>query len=163
MLHEFAILTLTAVSIGFLHTVFGPDHYLPFIAMSHARKWSLTKTCAITFLCGLAHILSAVMLGIIGAGFGMTLDRLKFIEAFRGHLAGWLLIGFGLSYFVWGLRRAVRGSSGAKPESDDSSKLIPSFLFAVFSRRDTGGHTSLDQSFPEPVSIITAVCEQSRR
>ncbi|MFC1674536.1 hypothetical protein ACFL1K_01385 [Candidatus Omnitrophota bacterium] len=38
---EMVILTGTALSIGFLHTLFGPDHYLPFIVMSKARQWSM--------------------------------------------------------------------------------------------------------------------------
>ena len=32
------VLIITAASIGFFHTLFGPDHYLPFIMMSWARK-----------------------------------------------------------------------------------------------------------------------------
>jgi hypothetical protein len=37
---ELKALILTAASIGFFHTLLGPDHYLPFIMMSWARKWS---------------------------------------------------------------------------------------------------------------------------
>jgi ABC-type nickel/cobalt efflux system permease component RcnA len=34
--------------------------------------------------------------------------RLEALEGFRGNIAAWLLIGFGLAYFAWGVRRAVR-------------------------------------------------------
>ncbi|GAG00740.1 unnamed protein product, partial [marine sediment metagenome] len=44
MSNELIALYITAASIGFIHTVFGPDHYLPFVVMSKARKWSLGKT-----------------------------------------------------------------------------------------------------------------------
>ena len=40
MSNEIAILTATAASIGFFHTLFGPDHYLPFIVMAKANNWS---------------------------------------------------------------------------------------------------------------------------
>ena len=37
---DISILLVTAASIGFIHTLTGPDHYLPFIVMSKARKWT---------------------------------------------------------------------------------------------------------------------------
>ncbi|NQT32751.1 MAG: sulfite exporter TauE/SafE family protein [Candidatus Omnitrophica bacterium] len=105
---EILILCTTAASIGFIHTIFGPDHYLPFIVMSKARKWPVSKTAVITFLCGIGHILSSVVLGFIGIAFGVALMKLEALEAFRGNLAAWAFIGFGFAYFVWGLHRAIR-------------------------------------------------------
>lgn len=105
---EINALILTAVSIGFFHTLFGPDHYVPFVAISWARKWSGIKTAVITFLCGIGHILSSVILGLIGVAFGIMAKKLEIIESFRGNLAAWLLIAFGLVYFVWGLRAAYK-------------------------------------------------------
>jgi nickel/cobalt exporter len=101
-------LALTAASLGFFHTVIGPDHYLPFVMMSWARKWSWLKTAVITILCGFGHIASSVVLGLIGVWLGLVLKKLTVVESFRGTIAAWLLIGFGLVYFVWGLRRAYR-------------------------------------------------------
>ena len=102
------VLAGTAASLGFIHTVIGPDHYLPFIVMSRARGWSLPKTLFISFLCGLGHVLSSVVLGFLGIGLGIALTKLEGVESVRGSLAAWLLIGFGLAYFVWGLRRALK-------------------------------------------------------
>jgi nickel/cobalt transporter (NicO) family protein len=109
------VLAGTAASIGFIHTVIGPDHYLPFIVMARARRWPLLKTLVISFLCGLGHVLSSVILGFLGIGLGIALTRLKGVESFRGSLAGWLLIGFGLAYFIWGLRRALKNRPHAHP------------------------------------------------
>ncbi len=36
------------------------------------------------------------------------LRKLEIIESFRGDLAAWVLTAFGLVYFIWGMRRAVR-------------------------------------------------------
>ena len=105
---ELKILIITAASIGFFHTIFGPDHYLPFIMMSWARKWSLTKTTVITVLCGLGHIGSSVVLGMIGVALGIAVGKLEFVESIRGNLAAWLLIGFGLAYTIWGIKRAYK-------------------------------------------------------
>ncbi|HIJ53510.1 MAG TPA: hypothetical protein HPP66_10205 [Planctomycetes bacterium] len=108
MTAELNALIITAASIGFFHTILGPDHYLPFVMMSWARKWSGVKTALITVLCGLGHIGSSVVLGLIGVSVGIAVNKLEFVESFRGNLAAWLLIAFGLVYFVWGLRRACR-------------------------------------------------------
>ncbi|NQT06146.1 MAG: sulfite exporter TauE/SafE family protein [Candidatus Omnitrophica bacterium] len=105
---ELKILFITAASIGFFHTLFGPDHYLPFIVMGRARNWSLVKTSIITFLCGLGHVLSSVLLGAIGIALGMAVMKLEGLEAARGNLAAWALIGFGFAYFIWGIRQAIR-------------------------------------------------------
>ncbi|MHC4835539.1 MAG: sulfite exporter TauE/SafE family protein, partial [Planctomycetota bacterium] len=105
---EILILCGTAASIGLIHTAVGPDHYLPFIVMGRARQWSAAKTAWITLLCGLGHVFSSVLLGLIGVAAGTAVMKLKAFEAFRGSIAAWLLIGFGFAYFVWGLHRALR-------------------------------------------------------
>lgn len=105
---EIIVLIGTAASLGFIHTALGPDHYLPFIMMSRARRWSLSGTAWITFLCGLGHVLSSVVLGLVGVFIGIQVMKLEALEAFRGSIAAWLLIGFGFAYFVWGLHRAIR-------------------------------------------------------
>ncbi len=111
MSENIIILGATAASIGFFHTLLGPDHYLPFVMMAKARCWHLRKTLIVTVLCGIGHVLSSVLLGAIGIGFGIALVNLKFIESFRGDLAAWMLIIFGFVYGIWGIRQAIRGQS----------------------------------------------------
>lgn len=108
---ELSILLWTAAGIGFLHTLLGPDHYLPFIAMSAARSWSVAKTALITFLCGVGHIMSSVVLGFLGIALGISVFKLEAIESTRGEIAGWLLIIFGFTYFIWGVHRAFLNKS----------------------------------------------------
>jgi len=108
MSQEMIILLGTAAFIGFFHTLLGPDHYLPFIVMGKARKWSMVKTSWITVLCGIGHVTSSVLLGCIGIALGLAVTKLAAVESFRGNLAAWALIAFGLVYFVWGMRRAWR-------------------------------------------------------
>jgi sulfite exporter TauE/SafE len=108
MTNSLAILSATAVSIGFVHTIFGPDHYVPFIVLSEAKKWSLKKTMVITFLCGIGHVLSSVILGLIGIAVGIELKKLVAVESFRGNIAAWLIIAFGLVYMVISIRNLVK-------------------------------------------------------
>jgi sulfite exporter TauE/SafE len=102
------LLSVTAVSLGFLHTLLGPDHYLPFIVLSQAKQWSTRKTIIITFVCGLGHVLSSVVLGLIGIGVGISMNKLVAAESFRGNIAGWLFIAFGLVYMIISIRNLVK-------------------------------------------------------
>jgi nickel/cobalt transporter (NicO) family protein len=111
MTQEISVLLITAASIGFIHTILGPDHYLPFIVISKARKWTKYKTIWVTTLSGLGHVLSSVLLGTIGIGFGYAVQDLELIETSRGEIAAWLMITFGLIYFIWGLRRAWKSKT----------------------------------------------------
>jgi nickel/cobalt exporter len=108
MTPEISVLVLSAAAIAFVHTILGPDHYLPFVAMSKARGWSLPKTLRITLACGIGHLAGSVLLGVAGIALGMQLSSLEWLEGLRGDVAAWLLVGFGLAYAVWGLRRALR-------------------------------------------------------
>ncbi|MFC1570739.1 sulfite exporter TauE/SafE family protein [Candidatus Omnitrophota bacterium] len=152
MTKEILVLCLTAASIGFIHTIFGPDHYLPFIVMSKARGWSMPKTALITFLCGVGHIMSSVVLGFIGIALGVAVMKLEAFEAFRGNLAAWALIGFGFAYFVWGVRSAIRNRphrhdheheeltdhshvhshTGSHSHVHEGTNITPWILFTIF-------------------------------
>ncbi len=104
------VLIVAAASIGFFHTILGPDHYLPFIVMRKARGWSLAKTLAITAACGLGHVASSVVLGAIGIALGLAVSELESVESVRGDIAAWALIFFGLAYASWGFRQATRSA-----------------------------------------------------
>ncbi len=155
MTTDLQLLATTAVSAGFIHTVLGPDHYLPFIMIGKARNWNITRILILTFICGLGHVLSSVALGMVGVFFGVGLEKLNFIEGFRGNLAAWALIAFGLVYAVWGLKKAYQNrehshahahsggtvhkhnhthtSGHAHPhDAKDSKKITPWVLFIIF-------------------------------
>jgi ABC-type nickel/cobalt efflux system permease component RcnA len=102
------LLVGTAVSVGVVHTLLGPDHYLPFIAMSRIGNWSPRKTVLVTMAAGLAHVLSSALLGVAGLLVGLSALRLGAWEAVRGDVAGWMLLAFGVTYAAWGLRTAIR-------------------------------------------------------
>lgn len=120
MSNELMILVGSAASIGFFHTLFGPDHYFPFVMMSRARKWSIMKTSLITFICGIGHILSSVFLGFIGISLGIAVFKLEAIESVRGSFAAWLLMVFGFTYLVWGIHRIIKNKSHSHRHFHDS-------------------------------------------
>ena len=147
------LLLLSAASLGIIHTLLGPDHYLPFIVLSKARQWTRPKTLWITFISGVGHVTGSVILGLIGIGMGISLSKLEAIEASRGNLVGWMLIAFGLLYTAYGIYKYVRrGAHWHLPaflrpksirhkhlhldvkelEKDDAGRLTPWILFLIF-------------------------------
>ena len=102
-MNELHILLVSAISLGFVHTLLGPDHYLPFIVLSRARNWTQSKTLWITFISGIGHVGGSVILGIAGVALGMSVGKLETIEANRGNIVGWMLIAFGIMYASYGI------------------------------------------------------------
>ena len=123
-------LMLTAISIGIIHTLLGPDHYVPFIVLSKTRGWSVRKTAAITAACGAGHILSSVALGLVGAWLGISILKLEAFDGVRGSIATWAFIAFGLVYFAWGIGRAF--SKKAKEGISQKASLTAWTLFIIF-------------------------------
>jgi len=83
--------------------------------MAWSRRWSPLKTGLITFLCGVGHVGSSVVLGLIGVAAGLAVGTLELVESHRGSVAAWLLMAFGLAYCAWGLRRAYRKQPHTHP------------------------------------------------
>jgi sulfite exporter TauE/SafE len=153
-MNELQLLLITAISLGFIHTLLGPDHYLPFIVLSRARRWSLSKTLWITAFSGVGHIVGSVVLGIAGVALGISLSKLELIEATRGNLVAWMLIVFGFFYTVYGvfqylknghhmhlpkflLPKSIREyrhlpTTEAEEVKEDTTKLTPWILFLIF-------------------------------
>jgi len=142
---ESSVLIVAALSAGVLHTVFGPDHYLPFVGVSQAEQWSLKKTTAITLIAGALHVGSAALLSFAAVWLGNLLmpETLSWLEDARGQMAAWLLMGLGLAYLLWGVRHALRarrndGNDPALPSSPTGassstvSSLVSLGLMIVF-------------------------------
>ena len=101
-------LLLTALVIGITHTLLGPDHYLPFVAIGKARQWTTRRILTVTFLCGLGHVAGSILLGAIGLAAGWSLGSLEAIESVRGDIAAWLLTALGVIYLAWAIKQLER-------------------------------------------------------
>ena len=131
----FLTLAGAAAGVGALHTL-APDHWVPFAALARAQKWSAAKTARITFLCGFGHVTVSALLGLLGLLFGRAIFEKA--GARMEAVAGILLVGFGLAYGVWGMRRAagrrVHGHAHAHYDHvHDASKATAWSLFLLFS------------------------------
>jgi sulfite exporter TauE/SafE len=108
-------LILAAAALALTHTVLGPDHTLPFVMLARAQQWTQRKTLVITFLCGVGHVASSLLLGFVGLALGYGVAHVSHAEELRGGLAAWALVAFGLAYALWGIRHAVRTRHGLVP------------------------------------------------
>jgi nickel/cobalt transporter (NicO) family protein len=131
----FLALAGAAISVGSLHSL-APDHWVPFTALARAQGWTGARTARITFLCGFGHVTVSALLGLCGLLFGRAVfERAgEKMEA----VAGILMIGFGLVYGIWGLRRAagrrIHGHSHAHYDHvHEASRKTALSLFLLFS------------------------------
>ena len=108
MVPELNTLIIAAISISVLHTLTGPDHYIPFIAIGKAKNWTLGRTLFWTVICGIGHVLSSVLLALGGVALGFSLSKLSWFEEVRGGLAAWALFIFGFIFLIIGLYQAYR-------------------------------------------------------
>jgi nickel/cobalt transporter (NicO) family protein len=129
-----------AAFVGFFHTLTGPDHYLPFVMIARARQWSANKTFWIALGCGIGHVGSSILLGIIGIFAGIGVSKLNAVEANRGAIASWVIILFGLGYMVWGLMHARKHHHGHSHHhglgegvtNTKKANVTPWILFLIF-------------------------------
>jgi hypothetical protein len=143
-----SVLLLSTAGVAVLHTLAGPDHYLPFIVMGRARRWSVLRTVGWTVLCGVGHVGSSVLLAVAGVLLGYGLEHVQLVEEWRGSLAAWAMIAFGAVYLAWGLNRALRGSlpghshghahshggghADHAHDEENGFRLTPWILFTIF-------------------------------
>ena len=122
MATDLTILVGSAASIGLVHTLLGPDHYVPFVAMSRANRWTLRRTLWVTAFCGLGHVLGSVVLGVVGIAAGITLRHLESMAKIM--LATGMMVGLAYStefFMAW-----YSGSEGLSASRGLSRSLAES-------------------------------------
>ncbi|MGV3580410.1 hypothetical protein [Brevundimonas sp.] len=96
---------------AFLHAAL-PTHWLPFVLVGRAQRWSLTKNLLAVAAAGLAHIASTAVVGSLIVAAGMALDEI--VAGLLPHLSAILLFGFGGFYLVKSvIRRPVMAGGPA--------------------------------------------------
>ena len=167
-----SVLVGAAVGIGFIHTLIGVDHTLPFVVLGRARGWSLRKTLWITGLCGGGHVASSILLGAIGIGLAISATGLdtqlgsswmsgrigtfETIESRRGDLASWALILFGIAYAGWSLARWRRLQRDAHEHGDG---LVHSHHLASGNHKHSDGSVASLTAWSLFVIFVLGPCE----
>jgi len=89
-----------AVTISAFHAIL-PSHWLPFVLVGKAEKWSRGKILGVLTLAGGGHVFVTALLGFIAALIG---KKITFMIGTKIPIASIILIVFGLVYFGLGLR-----------------------------------------------------------
>lgn len=92
----------TGFTVAFFHAAI-PTHWLPFVLVARARRWSRPKALAVSALAGIGHVLLTSLLGLAIAWFGFQLDERLGALFTRG--TGAVLLGIGI-FYGW---RQLRG------------------------------------------------------
>ena len=96
---------------AFLHAAL-PTHWLPFVLVGRAQRWSLAKNLLAVAAAGLAHIASTAVVGSLIVAAGMALDEV--VAGLLPHLSAILLFGFGGFYLIKSaIRRPVMAGGPA--------------------------------------------------
>lgn len=82
---------------AFLHAAL-PTHWLPFVLVGRAQRWSLPRMLGAVATAGLAHIATTAVVGGLIIAAGMALDQ--WVAGFLPHLSAALLFLFGGFYLV---------------------------------------------------------------
>jgi nickel/cobalt exporter len=159
-----AAFVLAAAAVGFVHTLAGPDHNLPFVAMAKARGWKWRKTLVVTLACGVGHVLSSLLLAAggvaLGASFEVAAGKVAGLADARATFATWLLIAFGLLYTAWGLKKAARSHAHVHPHAHadgtvhahehvhEKAHVHPHVALAVAATRGGGGAAKAGEAAP---------------
>ena len=138
MIPETLLIAGSAASIGFIHTILGPDHYLPLVAMAKTNGCSGPKTATYTAFCGISHVLGTILIGALVFLLGLAFFSIETVQSIRGNFAGWFLLLFGAIYFIWGARWAIRRSrlrnepGQMETQTTGFSRCAPFALFIFF-------------------------------
>lgn len=85
-----------SILISVLHAII-PNHWLPGLAIGRKEGWSLAETSRITFIAGMAHVISTIIIGILLGMIGGELTH--HIHDFTHIIGPSILILIGL-YFL---------------------------------------------------------------
>lgn len=99
--------------VAFLHAVL-PTHWLPFVLVGRAQRWSLGQMLGSVVAAGLAHIAVTAAFGSLIVVAGIALDA--WISGLLPHLAAVLLFLFGAFYLARATLQKTRGADPAAPE-----------------------------------------------
>lgn len=91
-----ASLLIGSFLISLLHAII-PSHWLPVLAIGRKENWDLGETEKVTFMAGLAHVLSTVLIGVFLGVIGIGLS--SGVQNFTRIIAPCILILVGF-YFI---------------------------------------------------------------
>lgn len=124
---------LGSLLLSLIHALI-PHHWLPLIAISKTEKWSTKETLFATFITGLSHMISTIIIGIIVGFVGIKLSE-KYSEI-SSLAAPTILLVMGIIFLFLGLRATNHQHDHFKINNEQIKKskkaIITSLSIAMF-------------------------------
>ena len=116
----FASIAATGFAVAFLHAAL-PTHWLPFVLVGRAQKWSTGRTLSVTLLAGLGHVGLTMALGLALVMAGLAL------QPSLGHIFHWivggLMVAVGVFYVVRGRHNHALPEVGRRAYGSDRAAI----------------------------------------
>lgn len=106
-----------------------PNHWLPVLAISRKENWTLGQTTSVTFISGLSHAFSTVIIGLIIGLLGVKLSRN--LEDFTHIIAPVILIALGL-FYIYQHHRHKHFHIHPEAKPDSKARIIFTLVVAMF-------------------------------
>ena len=95
-------LFLGALVVAGIHALL-PTHWLSFVLVARAQRWSRARMLKIVLVSGLGHVTTTAIVGLIAAALGKEIH--SYVERMHTPVPAAILLAFGLYYVVMGWRR----------------------------------------------------------
>lgn len=118
-----------SILISVLHAVL-PNHWLPVLAIGRKEKWGLKETEKVTFIAGLAHVVSTILIGVLLGFIGVELSAS--IEQFTHIIAPSILILIGFYFIRQHYVHHHFHVENLKTAGKSKSKIISALVLAMF-------------------------------
>lgn len=116
----FASIAATGFAVAFLHAAL-PTHWLPFVLVGRAQKWSTGRTLGVTLLAGLGHVGLTIALGLALVMAGMALQP-SLGGLFHG-IVGGLMMAIGVFYVVRGRHNHALPEASRRAYASDRAAI----------------------------------------
>ncbi|MBO9543979.1 hypothetical protein [Caulobacter sp.] len=117
----FTSIAVTGFAVAFLHAAL-PTHWLPFVLVGRAQKWSTGRTLGVTLLAGLGHVGLTIALGLALVVAGLALEP-KLGGLFHWVVGG-LMVAVGLFYIARGRHNHAVPEAGRRAYASDRAAII---------------------------------------
>ncbi|MGO4409071.1 MULTISPECIES: hypothetical protein [unclassified Brevundimonas] len=101
---------------AFLHAAL-PTHWLPFVLVGRAQRWSIARVMTVAVTAGLAHIASTAIVGSLIVAAGLALNA--WIGGLLPHLSAALLFLFGAFYLARASLQKPLTATGPEAEAPE--------------------------------------------
>lgn len=117
----FTSIAVTGFAVAFLHAAL-PTHWLPFVLVGRAQKWSTGRTLGVTLLAGLGHVGLTIALGLALVVAGLALEPR--LGGLFHWVVGGLMVAVGLFYIARGRHNHALPEASRRRYASDRAAII---------------------------------------